>query len=219
LTAFNSLVNGGYLIEPHIVTKIANDEGVVEASFEPNILRQAISMESSEEMRWMLRKVVAEGTGKRANLEGYQIGGKTGTAQKLINGSYEDGAVIASFIAAAPMDNPKYSVLIIVDEPQGELTGGGSTSGYASARLLAFLLDKDGYKAEDSVWEPVESPNLIGMTKEEAIETLKKNGLPYRFTGDVNLDGLVTSQYPQPGLLMEDRIYMDIRIEKAAKES
>lgn len=217
LTAFNSLVNGGYLIEPHFVTKIANDEGLVVESVDPNILRQSISVETSEEMRWMLRKVVEEGTGKRANLAGYDIGGKTGTAQKLINGTYNDGAVIASFIAAAPMDNPQYSTLIIVDEPQGELTGGGSTSGYASARLLAFLLDKDGYSK--SAWESKNAPNLIGMTKEEAIELLKKEGIPYRFTGDPHLNGFVTSQYPQPGVLLEERIYLDLRIEKAEMES
>ncbi len=217
LSAFNSLVNGGYLIEPHFVTKIANDEGLVLESFEPNILRQSISVETSEEMRWMLRKVVDEGTGKRANLEGYQVGGKTGTAQKLINGTYEDGAVIASFIAAAPMDDPQYSVLIIVDEPQGELTGGGSTSGYASARLLAFLMDKNGYAGAE--WESKSTPNLIGMNKEEAIELLKKKGIPYRFTGDPHLDGLVTTQYPQPGVLLDERIYLDLRIEKKEMES
>lgn len=217
LTAFNSLVNGGYLIEPHFVTKIANDEGVVSESFEPNILRQSISVETSEELRWMLRKVVEEGTGKRADLKGYQVGGKTGTAQKLINGTYEDGAVIASFIAAAPMDNPQYSVLIIVDEPQGELTGGGSTSGYASARLLAFLLDKQGYQG--AKWETVKTPNLIGLTKEETISLLKKEGIPYRFTGDPHLNGVVVTQYPQPGFLLEERIYLDLRVEKAQMES
>ncbi len=218
LTGFNALVNGGYLIEPHLVTKIANDEGKVVESFEPNILRQAIARETSEEVQWMLRKVVAEGTGKRADLKGYQVGGKTGTAQKLINGTYEDGAVIASFIASAPMDAPKYSVLIIVDEPQGELTGGGSTSGYASSRLLAFMLDKEGYQPSLE-WETVEVPNLIGLTKEEAIETCKKNDIPYRFLGDRELDGLVTTQYPQPGVAMEERIYMEIQIEKAQKGS
>lgn len=218
LTGFNALVNGGYLIEPHLVTKIANDEGKVVESFEPNILRQAVARETSEELQWMLRKVVEEGTGKRADLKGYQVGGKTGTAQKLINGSYEDGAVIASFIASAPMDAPKYSVLVIVDEPQGELTGGGSTSGYASSRLLAFLLDKEGYRPTVE-WERVAVPNLIGLTKEEAIETCKKIGIPYRFLGDRELDGVVTSQYPQPGTEMEERIYMEIQIEKAQKES
>ena len=218
LTGFNALVNGGYLIEPHFVTKIANNEGKVVESFEPNILRQAISRETSDEMRWMLRKVVEEGTGKRANLKGYQVGGKTGTAQKLINGSYEDGALLASFIAAAPMDAPKYSVLIIVDEPQGELTGGGSTSGYASSRLLAFLLDKDGYQPTEA-WETILTPNLIGLTKEEAIESCKKEGLPYRFIGDRELDGFVTAQYPQPGIALEERFYVEIHIEKTEKES
>jgi hypothetical protein len=166
----------------------------------------------------MLRKVVEEGTGKRADLNGYQIGGKTGTAQKLINGSYDDGALIASFIAAAPMDAPKYSVLIIVDEPQGELTGGGSTSGYASSRLLAFLLDKNGYQPE-AAWETVLIPNLIGLTKEEAIESCKKAEIPYRFLGDRELEDLVIAQYPQPGTELEDRIYLEIQIEKAEKES
>lgn len=218
LSGFNALVNGGYLIEPHLVTKIANNEGKVVESFEPNILRQAVSRETSEELRWMLRKVVEEGTGKRADLNGYQIGGKTGTAQKLINGSYDDGALIASFIAAAPMDAPKYSVLIIVDEPQGELTGGGSTSGYASSRLLAFLLDKNGYQPE-AAWETVLIPNIIGLTKEEAIESCKKAEIPYRFLGDRELEDLVIAQYPQPGTELEDRIYLEIQIEKAEKES
>ncbi|BES65401.1 stage V sporulation protein D [Gottschalkiaceae bacterium SANA] len=218
LTGFNAILNGGYLIEPHLVTKIANNEGKVVESFDPNILRQAVSRETSDELRWMLRKVVEEGTGKRADLKGYQIGGKTGTAQKLINGSYEDGAVIASFIAAAPMDAPKYSVLIIVDEPQGELTGGGSTSGYASSRLLAFLLDKNGYQQTEE-WEAVSAPNLIGLTKEEAIETCKKEGLPYRFIGDRELGSFVTAQYPQPGTELDERFYIEIHIEKPEKES
>lgn len=113
-TGFCSLVNGGYLYEPHIVTKITDSNGNTVQEIEPTVLKRTISTETGDMIKDYLEYVVANGTGKKTAVAGYRIGGKTGTAEKLPRGNHK---YLVSFIGFAPVDDPQVVVYVIVDEP------------------------------------------------------------------------------------------------------
>ncbi len=115
ITGFSSLVNGGYLYEPHLMKKVYNDNQILESN-NTMLIRQVISEEVSAITREALGGVVNEGTGKKASIAGYEIGGKTGTAEKWPR---DDLHYIVSFIGFAPIENPEIVTLVVVDEPMG----------------------------------------------------------------------------------------------------
>lgn len=116
-TAFCSVINGGNYYEPHLVKQIVDENGGIINNIEPTILRKTISSETSEYMRHALFEVVDAGTAQKAKVEGYTIGGKTGTAEKLPRGN---GKYLLSFIGFAPVENPQVVVYVTVDEPNVE---------------------------------------------------------------------------------------------------
>jgi stage V sporulation protein D (sporulation-specific penicillin-binding protein) len=113
-TGFCSLVNGGYLYQPYLVTKITDSNGNTVSEIEPTILKRTVSKEVGDMIKEYLHFVVSNGTGKTAAVEGYTIGGKTGTAEKLPRGNHK---YLVSFIGFAPVENPQVVVYVIVDEP------------------------------------------------------------------------------------------------------
>lgn len=113
-TGFCSLVNGGNLYEPHLVKKITDSNGNTVSEIEPTLLKKTVSKEVSDILKEYLHFVVSDGTGKTAGVNGYTIGGKTGTAEKLPRGNHK---YLVSFIGFAPVDNPQLVVYVIVDEP------------------------------------------------------------------------------------------------------
>mgnify|MGYP003194933646 FL=1 len=121
LRAASAIINGGTLVTPHFAVKTVNRDGETTKVFEYPETQNVVSKENSELMKELLEKVVAEGGGKRCYIEGYRIGGKTATSQKLPRGS---GKYIASFIGFAPADNPQVIAMCIIDEPQGIYYGG-----------------------------------------------------------------------------------------------
>ena len=121
LRAAAAVVNGGRLVTPHFALKTVDDEGFTVNTFDWPQGERVISEETSEEMREILESVVAEGTGNKAQVPGYRIGGKTATSQKLPRGS---GKYIASFMAFAPADDPQVMALVLIDEPEGVYYGG-----------------------------------------------------------------------------------------------
>ena len=123
ITAISAVANGGYLMQPYVVEKIIDNNGDVLVQNEPVKVRQVISEETSIQMREILQGVVDEGTGKRGAVEGYKIAGKTGTAQKVVNGAYSETDYICSFAGFAPADKPEIAVLIFVDTPRVESMG------------------------------------------------------------------------------------------------
>ncbi|MFH1827467.1 MAG: penicillin-binding protein 2 [bacterium] len=121
ITAFSSLINGGELIQPHVVKKIINSTS--EKLIEKKVIRKTISVNTSETIKKMLYSTVENGEYKWVKPEGYKIGGKTGTAQIPIGGKYEASKTIASFIGFAPLNNPKFIALVVLREPKTSIYG------------------------------------------------------------------------------------------------
>lgn len=120
-TTIGSIVNGGTRVTPHFAMQVTDGQGETKKQFTYKEGERIISEETSEKMQYMLEKVVSEGTGKRAAIEGYQIGGKTATSQTLPRGS---GKYISSFVGFAPADDPQVLVLLIINNPKGIYYGG-----------------------------------------------------------------------------------------------
>lgn len=183
-------INGGNLFQPHFVTKIAKTDGTVLFEKQPLVLREVLKNSVSAELNPLLRAVVDSGGGKHAKVDGYDIGGKTGTAQKYENGAIAQGKYVASFIGFYPTDVPKYAVLVVVDEPQGAFYGGVVASPVAKSIFEAIfkikeekedenLASKDKLEKSDIVL-----PNLIGKTLTEAVKILTELGLQYLTMGE-----------------------------------
>ena len=139
------LLNGGQMIEPTFLKRSAEDA----AAF----ARPIISPETSEKMRYLFRLNATNGTGSKADVLGYRVGGKTGTAQKVVNGGYADDARLNSYLAAFPMENPRYVTLIMLDEPKPTPDShGNATAGYnavpTSGRIIARIAPMLGIKPE-----------------------------------------------------------------------
>ena len=177
VSAFSAIVNGGTLYEPHIMKYILN--GVTsEVMSEGNIVkvRQVISAETSQKMRYALESVVANGGGKNAYIEGYKIGGKTGTAQKVVDGVYASNEYILSMISAVPMENPQIVLYIAVDSPNNDVQYGGTVVGPVIQNcledIIAYLKIERSEEQipKKTTWldtEKIEVENYIGKKKEE----------------------------------------------------
>ena len=147
-TAFCSVINGGYYYQPRVVQRIEDENGNIIDNMDNVLVRRTISEETSAIMRDELFGVVENGTGKRASVEGYTIGGKTGTAEKLPRGN---GKYIISFIGFAPIDNPQVVVYVVVDEPNVEDQGSSAASSFIFADIATELFPyMNIYKTNDN---------------------------------------------------------------------
>lgn len=132
-------VNGGLLLRPYLVKEIVDPTtGQVAARFGSEVRGRTVSESTSKQIAEMLRRVVAEGGGKNANVEGCEVGGKTGTAQKFVDGKLAVGKYVSSFVGFFPASAPKYLVLFIVDEPQGQSYGSIVAAPYAGSIIRAI---------------------------------------------------------------------------------
>ncbi len=156
LTAVCAVVNGGNLMQPYVVQRITAPDGTVVREIEPTVKRRVISEETSATMCQLMEGVVTEGTGKHAAVNGYFVGGKSGTSQKL--DSENEGARISSFVAVAPIDDPRLAVLVCLDEPHSWTTSGGTLSGPVCAEVLAKALPYLGIEPEVETPAPTETP-------------------------------------------------------------
>ena len=146
LTAVCAVVSGGNLMQPYVVQKIQAPDGTVLEEIQPTVKRRVISEETSATMCQLMEGVVTDGTGKHAAVNGYFVGGKSGTSQKL--DSEDEGARISSFVAVAPIDAPRLAVLVCLDEPHSWTTSGGTLSGPVCAEVLAKALPYLGIAPE-----------------------------------------------------------------------
>lgn len=194
VTGVSAAINGGILYKPYIVKRLLEPE--TKATIVENTkqeVRRVISEETSELVRYTLESVVANGTGKNAYIENYRVGGKTGTAQKVNNGKYMVGNYIVSFMGFMPADNPQIVVYVAVDNPKGITQYGGTVSApiaknvlKEAAGILKIPESKDGmprvYTWLDKKYNLL--PDVVGMTKEEAIKTLKGYKIETNGSGD-----------------------------------
>lgn len=147
ITAFSALINGGILYEPQILLKKINHNGELEFEFEPKQVRRVISEQTSEIMKRILRSVVKNGTGKKADIEFISIGGKTGTSQKLVGGSYSKSEYNSSFIGFFPVEDPQVVCLILVNSPDiGKY--GGLVAAPIFKSVSSRIIEKDFDKFE-----------------------------------------------------------------------
>ena len=144
-----AVVNGGRLMQPYLVSDILNPDGSILQHTEPVCRRQVIKPETSETMREMMEAVVLYGGGRNARIQGYRVGGKSGTSQKL--DSADEKARIASFVAVAPIDDPQFLCLVCLDEPHSWTTSGGALSGPVCAEVLQKALPYLGIEPTEMV--------------------------------------------------------------------
>lgn len=205
--AVAAVVNGGYLLEPYVVSQVLDEEGNVLEENSRTVLRQVISEETSEIMRRLMEATVSEGTSGNGKVVGYRVGGKTGTAEKLdqlnADGTYTDDK-ITSFIGVAPMDDPQYIILIALDTPNPESgrSISGSTMGAPTVAavfedILPYLGIEPQYSDKDISRVNVSMPDVTGLTEEEAAKLLSERSLDYKIIGNGDT---VIGQIPAAGL-------------------
>ena len=216
MTAFNSIINGGKLIQPHIMKEITyTDEGgqkIVEESFEANVI-DVLSQEKTAILRDYLERTVTYGGSSKAYVEGYHIGAKTGTAQKVNprGGGYESGKYISSLARFAPADNPQITVFISIDEP--------GTGTYYAGQIVAPLAnilftDIFNYMSEkmpkddiDSIVKEVVIPEIRGLEVNEGKKILKEYNLEYNIQGN---GAIITDIKPYPGYTVKENSKINI---------
>ncbi|MEK5186992.1 penicillin-binding transpeptidase domain-containing protein [Solibacillus sp. FSL W7-1324] len=207
--AVAAAVNGGNLYTPYVVSKVVDLEtGNTVLENKTELKRTVISEETSAKVRAVLESVVANGSGRAAFRDGLRIGGKTGTAQKVIDGRYKDGEYIVSFIGFAPADNPKVVVYVALDNPKSSTVFGSTIAAPIVGQIIEDIAPKVGiqvnregqlekqYRWGDPLTERV--PNLIGYSVDEIKE------LQYSFKIEIHGEGkIVTSQLPEAENIIE----------------
>ncbi len=218
--AIAAVVNGGYVLEPHVVHQVLSPEGEVLETKGRTVLRQVISQETSQTMCQLLESVVSQGTAKNAQIAGYRIGGKTGTSEKIDVFDEEGNPVqdkIVSFVGIAPMDHPQYICLVALDTPSREtgyyISGGqmgAPTVRNVLADILPYLGIQPDYSEEEAQLEDVSMPEVTGQSLSDAKAQLKEKNLSCRTVGTGET---VTAQVPAGGAVIpggsETVLYLD----------
>ena len=207
--AVSAVVNGGYLYEPYIVKSISDKTNTVVKEYYPKFKREVISSETSSIMRYALETVVAYGGGKSAYIEGYRVGGKTGTAQKSVNGSYLVNNYIMSFMSVVPSNDPEAVLYLAIDNPKNTAMLSSYTTTPIARRILLDIIDaldiekqsdeliKD-YEWNDKVYYEV--PNVVG----DDLKTAKSK----LFNFNVVIEGegnIILKQSPEAFEKVEDK--------------
>ena len=223
ITAFSAVVNGGTLYKPYLVEKITDGEGIVIRRNTPTVVRKVLSEKVSESMRSILADTVDKGTGKRARIEGYLVGGKTGTAQ-LSGGKsgYIRNEYLSSFIGFFPADKPKYIIMAMFMRPQAEIQSnrfGGVVAAPVVGNVIRRIIkeeegfakdiekinvNKEAEEAQKSSLEAVNyedvMPDLEGMSPQEVLTIFKETDIDIEVVGT----GLVVEQKPAAGDSLKD---------------
>lgn len=217
VAAVSAAVNGGTLYTPYIAKQLIDPvTGEITMRKNAQAKRRVISEDTSKQVREALESVVALGSGKNAYIEGYRVGGKTGTAQKVQNGQYIKNNHIVSFIGFAPADDPQIVVYIAVDNPKGTVQFGGTVAAPIVGNIMKDALvaldvkpRKGGLEKEKTMLDPVmvEIPNVVGMTKQELSTQLSTLRLDISGAGKK-----VVKQAPEAGIKVKEgstiRIYL-----------
>ena len=204
--AISSVVNGGFLMEPYIVSEIVDCDGNTVMRSEPTVVRRTVSAETSAIIRELIRSVVTDGTAKNAQVAGFSIGGKTGTSEK-IDVLDENGQPtldkIVSFVGIAPMEDPEYIVLVALDTPSRDtgiyISGGvmaAPTVGAVLSDILPYLGVERHFSEDEIAGKTVILEDFTGYSPDEVEKILKKQNLSAKRIGTGEA---VTGQLPLPG--------------------
>jgi cell division protein FtsI (penicillin-binding protein 3) len=228
VTAYAAIANGGFLMRPYVVRRVVSPQGKIILENRPHVVRRVISEETARLLAGMLKGVTDEGgTGVMASLEGFEVAGKTGTAQKadLVHGGYAAGKYVASFIGFVPADDPRLVLMVLVDEPELNVYGGvvaapvfrnvarGALHHLAVAPRKADLIPA-GVHETDVSKRPTRrrtdesvtagnlggAPNFVGLSLREAVEKARNLKLKIKMQGN----GYVVKQSPDAGRRWDD---------------
>ena len=207
ISAVSSYGNGGKLMKPRLVKELQDGDGKTVKEFPTKIIRQVVSEKTTKEMLKIMDSVISESENPVVDIAGYNVGAKTGTARKLVNNQYQSGLVIGSTLVMAPIEDPQFAVLVLVDEPKaGDF--GSTTAGPAAEAITEEILRYKNIEPTYSEKEKkkiqkkqVQIPNVTGMNYKEAVKVLNSSGLKNEISGENN-DGKnfkVVDQYPKAG--------------------
>lgn len=234
VTAMSAIANNGLLMQPHIVKTIYNMDGSIYEEKKPHPVHQTIDVSTDKTLQLLLEKVVSEGGGNKASVPGYRIAGKTGTAQKLdpVHGGYLPGHYIGSFCGFAPVNDPQFVVLVIIDDPTKINYYGGQIAAPIAHDIFSAIFHYRHLKPTISVKNDVDTentvpaptpptalpvqenipkgmtviPDLIGKTIREATELLAKYHLQINIAGS----GICDSQSPNANTLIKENSKINV---------
>ena len=190
ITGMCAVANGGYLVQPHILSKVVDADGKTIEATQTVVKRQVISNKTSQTVCKMLESVVTNGTGKNAYVAGYRVGGKTGTSQKIQkqNETGRDDLRIASFAAIAPADDPQIAILVMIDEPNTANRGGSACAAPVVAKILEdalpYLGVEPSYTEKELAKLDKTVPDTIGFTVADARKTVTDAGFSCKVLGE-----------------------------------
>lgn len=223
MTAFNAVANGGDVIKPHVVKEIShlNENGtrVIDENMEVTSKENVLSEENTSILRGYLERTATQDGPPGSFVQGYNVGGKTGTAQKVdyVNGGYSADKYIASMVALAPVDNPKITVFIAVDEPSTGVYYGGQVATPLMKELFAEIfryMDSPLAQKRYLMAKDIIIPEVRGKKVEEAKEILKANNLNFDLVGE---NEYVTSVEPSPGTTVKEGEKIKVYADKKSK--
>ena len=213
LDAINAIANGGYHVRPSLVDCIIDQQGDLVRSNKPEPTR-IMSPETAAAVREAFEGVVLRGTGKQAALEGYRAAGKTGTAQKIVNGRYSDSRYVASFIGFAPLPHPRITVLVLIDEPRGMMYG-GDVSAPVFSRIAQQTLLQLHVPPDPSLPSRLPKPNAAIVAETVDFVPNASSVAPAAFSPEsnevLNPDGTVVTRAAAATILLPDFTGMSLR--------
>ncbi|MFZ7131103.1 MAG: penicillin-binding transpeptidase domain-containing protein [Eubacteriales bacterium] len=214
ITALSAVVNDGKYMQPNIVKYLlSNESNEIIKEYKPQVLRQVVSEDTAGLLKDTMEKVVMESTSLKQLCGEYIIGGKTGTAQKVIDGRYAQGLYITSFFGFAPVDDPQITVLYIIDEPQGYALTGSNTAAPIAIETMTNILnylnvpkdDKDNF-GDSGIVPDVRNQDIL-----LAKEILEYMNLEYKIVGDEQT-GSIVNQKPMPGEIIEEDTVIELTL-------
>lgn len=222
MTAYNAIVNGGTLIQPHIMKSIShvdsNGNTVVDEVFDPKTIKNVISKETAATLRDYLERTVNQGGSNKTYIEGYHIGAKTGTAQKVnpLTGSYESGKYISSMAGFATIENPQITVFLSIDEPSNGAYYAGTVTAPLGKVLLEDIfnyLDNEFSQDENLILKDIVIPEIRGLSVSDAKKLLKEYNLECTIEGNGEV---ITNMKPYPGYTIKENSVINLYTDENA---
>ncbi|MCZ6555654.1 MAG: penicillin-binding transpeptidase domain-containing protein [Candidatus Dadabacteria bacterium] len=211
VTALSAIANGGYLMKPYVIEKIVGPDGNLIEQNSPEVVTRVISYDTSYQMKQIMQGVVENGTGKKAQIPGFSVAGKTGTAQipNPKSGGYYSNRYIASFIGFAPVEDPEIVMVVVVEAPRKK-THGGSVAAPIFKQIAEKVLFHMGISPKKVLVGMTVMPDLSGMSVRDILKWSEEEGVKVKVKGS----GFVTNQQPLPGDLIKEGMVCSIELKQ-----